>query len=65
MGVNVCIVLQEDGEELFDKHVDQWIKSYQQASMEIGGNLKLVSYYFILLQYHQYQIKYIVSWGKY
>ncbi|CAK1544235.1 unnamed protein product [Leptosia nina] len=34
-------VLQEDGEELYDKHVDQWQKLYREASMEIDGNLQL------------------------
>ncbi|CAK1602766.1 unnamed protein product [Parnassius mnemosyne] len=34
-------VLQEDGEELFDKHVEQWGRLYHQAGMQIEGNLKL------------------------
>ncbi|CAG4943725.1 unnamed protein product [Colias eurytheme] len=34
-------VLQADGDELFDKHVEEWGKLYQEASMEIEGNLKL------------------------
>ncbi|XP_050670497.1 protein-glucosylgalactosylhydroxylysine glucosidase isoform X1 [Leptidea sinapis] len=34
-------VLQEDGEELFLKHVEQWHRLYQQAGMEIQGNLYL------------------------
>ncbi|XP_032530188.2 protein-glucosylgalactosylhydroxylysine glucosidase [Danaus plexippus] len=34
-------VLQEDGEELFEKHVEMWLKLYTQATMEIEGNLQL------------------------
>lgn len=41
--LHTCIVLQEDGEELFQKHVQQWQKLYQQGGMEIEGNLELVS----------------------
>lgn len=36
-------VLQEDGEELFEKHVEEWLKLYQQGGLEIEGNLQLVS----------------------
>lgn len=35
-------VLQEDGEELFEKHVEEWLKLYQQGGLEIEGNLQLV-----------------------
>ncbi|XP_053605978.1 protein-glucosylgalactosylhydroxylysine glucosidase [Plodia interpunctella] len=34
-------VLQEDGEKLYDKHVEHWRKLYQHAGMTIDGNLKL------------------------
>ncbi|XP_013201193.2 protein-glucosylgalactosylhydroxylysine glucosidase [Amyelois transitella] len=34
-------VLQEDGEDLYTKHVAHWRKLYQHAGMEIEGNLKL------------------------
>lgn len=46
-------VLQEDGEELFQKHVQQWQKLYQQGGMEVEGNLELgkivngIWYYFL------------------
>lgn len=38
----VVSVLQEDGEELYDKHVAEWQKLHQQAHIEIEGNLKVV-----------------------
>lgn len=41
--LHACIVLQEDGEKLFQKHVEQWQQLYQQGGMEIEGNLELVS----------------------
>ncbi|XP_045486467.1 protein-glucosylgalactosylhydroxylysine glucosidase [Pieris rapae] len=34
-------VLQEDGDELFDKHVEEWQKLYKEAGVELEGNLKL------------------------
>ncbi|XP_028034225.1 protein-glucosylgalactosylhydroxylysine glucosidase [Bombyx mandarina] len=46
-------VLQEDGEELYDKHVAEWQKLHQQAHIEIEGNLKVAKvvnaiwYYFL------------------
>ncbi|CAH0726149.1 unnamed protein product, partial [Brenthis ino] len=46
-------ILQEDGDELFEKHVDQWLKLYQQAKINIEGNLQLAKivngiwYYFL------------------
>ncbi|XP_049885269.1 protein-glucosylgalactosylhydroxylysine glucosidase [Pectinophora gossypiella] len=46
-------VLQEDGEELHRKHVLQWHRLYQQAGLDIDGNLKLAKivngiwYYFL------------------
>lgn len=39
----VWTVLQEDGEELYDKHVEQWQQLYLQGGIDIEGNLKLVS----------------------
>lgn len=39
---NLRTVLQEDGDELFEKHVEQWLKLYQQAKINIEGNLQLV-----------------------
>lgn len=38
----ICVVLQIDGEELFDKHVEQWQRLYQQAGVHVEGNLKIV-----------------------
>ncbi|XP_045763177.1 protein-glucosylgalactosylhydroxylysine glucosidase [Maniola jurtina] len=46
-------ILQEDGEELFEKHVDHWGKLYRQGGLEIEGNLQLAKiingiwYYFL------------------
>ncbi|XP_047545214.1 protein-glucosylgalactosylhydroxylysine glucosidase [Vanessa atalanta] len=46
-------ILQEDGEELFEKHVERWVKLYQQGGMEIEGHLELAKivhgiwYYFM------------------
>ncbi|XP_072937087.1 protein-glucosylgalactosylhydroxylysine glucosidase [Epargyreus clarus] len=46
-------ILQEDGEELYDKHVEQWQRLYAQSGMEVEGNLKLAKivngiwYYFL------------------
>lgn len=46
-------VLQEDGEDLYDKHVEQWQRLYLQGGIDIEGNLKLakvvygVWYYFL------------------
>ncbi|KAJ2953896.1 hypothetical protein O0L34_g1527 [Tuta absoluta] len=46
-------VLQEDGEELYQKHVQQWQQLYEQATLEIEGNLNLAKivngiwYYFL------------------
>ncbi|RVE43011.1 hypothetical protein evm_012323 [Chilo suppressalis] len=34
-------VLQEDGEELFRKHVEPWHKLYYSAGIDIEGNMKL------------------------
>ncbi|KAH9642784.1 hypothetical protein HF086_010437 [Spodoptera exigua] len=51
--LHTCIVLQEDGEVLYQKHVDQWQKLYHQGGMEIEGNLELgkivngIWYYFL------------------
>lgn len=41
--LHASIVLQEDGEELYKKHVEEWQQLYQQGSMDIEGNLELVS----------------------
>lgn len=38
-------VLQEDGEELFEKHVEAWHQLYHQSGLDIQGNLNLVSVY--------------------
>ncbi|XP_041984111.1 protein-glucosylgalactosylhydroxylysine glucosidase-like isoform X1 [Aricia agestis] len=46
-------VLQEDGEDLYDKHLEAWQKLYSHASMQIEGNLQLAKivngiwYYFL------------------
>ncbi|XP_075992674.1 protein-glucosylgalactosylhydroxylysine glucosidase [Anticarsia gemmatalis] len=46
-------VLQEDGEELFQKHVEQWRNLYHQGGIDIEGNLELgkivngIWYYFL------------------
>ncbi|XP_039765165.1 protein-glucosylgalactosylhydroxylysine glucosidase [Pararge aegeria] len=46
-------ILQEDGEELFEKHVEQWGRLYKQGGLEIEGNLQLAKivngiwYYFL------------------
>nr|XP_049691823.1 protein-glucosylgalactosylhydroxylysine glucosidase [Helicoverpa armigera] len=46
-------VLQEDGEVLFQKHVEHWEQLYQQGGMDIEGNLELAKivngiwYYFL------------------
>ncbi|CAH2067404.1 unnamed protein product, partial [Iphiclides podalirius] len=46
-------VLQEDGEELYEKHLEQWQRLYQKATIQIEGNLKLAKivngiWYYIL-----------------
>lgn len=46
-------VLQEDGEELYQKHIDEWKKLYYQGGLDIEGNLELAKivngiwYYFL------------------
>lgn len=40
------IVLQEDGEVLFQKHVEEWRKLYDQGGLDIEGNLDLVNILF-------------------
>ncbi|XP_059058126.1 protein-glucosylgalactosylhydroxylysine glucosidase isoform X1 [Achroia grisella] len=34
-------VLQEDGEDLYNKHIDEWRSLYHQAGIHIEGNLQL------------------------
>lgn len=41
--IHVCTVLQEDGEELYQKHVEEWSQLYRQGGLEVEGNLRLVS----------------------
>ncbi|KAG6457335.1 hypothetical protein O3G_MSEX010241 [Manduca sexta] len=46
-------VLQEDGEKLYEKHVEEWQKLYLEGGIKIEGNLKLAKivhgiwYYFL------------------
>lgn len=41
--IQLQTVLQEDGEELYRKHVAEWQTIHHQAGMDIEGNLHLVS----------------------